>query len=461
MKFTKMSLVAALLVGSSAFAIDNIKVSGDANVFYSTNDASQGDAAGYRAISNAATSKNNGSLFSKDNSAADIGLNLNITADLAKNDLVTVSAGAGYTILSTLGLENNFVSNVWGGAHTYEGAAGASYAGGARVNQANWVNEAWVAATAGKTTVKLGRMELDTPLAFTEKWSIEKNTFDAAVAINQDIPGTTLVAAWVGNGNGTENFGENKQSNVQTAKLAVGPVVNKNGEFATYGVDGAYAFGVVNNSFKPLTVQGWYYDVVKLVDAYWLQADLNMEGILAGAQYASGKVKNKGLGGLSQADSDSVYALMLGYEMKDTMTIKVAYSSVNDNTRSNNANLGGFGFNTATDTGASKLYTEAWWNYGYIVQTNTESIKVSVESPVNGMFDLGVYYTQADQTDTSTGVDTGVDMKELTVTAGKSFGPLDATLAYIYTKADDLNIQPNQTKGDAFNTIQAYLTLNF
>ena len=35
MKFTKMSLVAALLVGSSAFAIDNVKVSGDAKLYYS------------------------------------------------------------------------------------------------------------------------------------------------------------------------------------------------------------------------------------------------------------------------------------------------------------------------------------------------------------------------------------------------------------------------------------------
>ena len=466
MKFTKMSLVAALLVGSSAFAVDNIKVSGDANVFYGTNNASQGSAAGYRGISNAVTSANKGSLFSKDNSAADIGLNLNITADLAKNDYVSISAGAGYTVLSTLGLENNFVSNVWGAAHTAETSSGANYAnvgafGGARVNNANWVNEAWVAATAGKTTLKLGRMELDTPLAFTEKWSIEKNTFDAVVALNQDIPDTTLVAAWVGNGNGTENLGQNKQSNVQGLNLAAGPVVNKNGEFATYGTDGAYAAGIVNNSFKPLTVQAWYYNVLHVVDAYWLQADLNMEGILAGAQYTSGKLKDKGLGTATQADSDSVYALMLGYEMKDTMTIKVAYSSVNDNTRSLNANLGGFGFNTATATGASKLYTEAWWNYGYVVNTNTDSWKVSLESPVNGIFDLGVYYTQADQTDTSTGVDTGIDMKELTVTAGKSFGPLDATLAYIRTKADDLNIQPTDTKGKAFDAVQAYLTLNF
>ena len=45
MKFTKMSLVAALLIGSSAFAIDNVKVSGDAKVYYSTNDTTTTTAA--------------------------------------------------------------------------------------------------------------------------------------------------------------------------------------------------------------------------------------------------------------------------------------------------------------------------------------------------------------------------------------------------------------------------------
>jgi hypothetical protein len=471
MKFTKMSLVAALLMGSSAFAIDNIKVSGDAKLFYMTTDG----ISGYQEVKNGVLKTRgmraeNSSLFDKDASAADAALSLDITADLYKNDMVAISAGAGYTVLSTLGLENNFVSNVWGSSHTATAGTGATYAspvGGAKVENSSWMDEAWLAVTAGKTTLKLGRMELDTPLAFTETWSTEKNTFEAAVAVNQDIPDTTLVAAWVGNGNGTEAFGQNLKSNVQNFELAVGPVVNRNGEFGTYGTDGAYAFGLVNSTVKGLTVQAWYYDILKLADAYWLQADFEMDGIIAGAQYASGKVKDKGMGTALSADSDSVYALQLGYAMKDIATLKVAYSSVNDNTQSNNANLGGFGMNTATSTGQSKLYTEAWWNYGYVTQTNTDTIHVSLESPVNGLFDLGVYYTDADQGNTI-GVQNpnfvGTDMTEFTVTAGKDFGPLNATLAYVYTKADDQNMDPNAvvpSKGRAYNSVQAYLTVNF
>jgi len=456
MKFTKMSLVAALLVGSSAFAIDNIKMSGDAKVYYSTqNKASQGYDAAYNAFTTGMPD-HNGALFSKDSSAADIAVSLDLTADLYKNDMFSISAGTGLTAVTTLGLENNFVSNVWAGSHTATAGTGASYGtvnggalGGAKVENAMWVDEAWVAVSAGKSTVKLGRMELDTPLAYTETWSIEKNTFEAAVLINQDIPDTTLVGAYVGNGNGNENFGQNLHSNVQALDLAVGSVVNKNGEFGTYGVDGAYAVGAINNSFEPLTAQAWYYNVMDVATAYWLQADLNMEGILAGAQYSAVKADVAG------SKEDNVYALMLGYEMKDVATFKIAYSDVNKN-----GTIGAAGFNTATSTGASKLYTEAWWNYGYVVASDTQTLNVSVTANVASV-DLGAYYTDADQGDNMLAGFTGTDMQEFALTAGKDFGPLNATLAYIRTKADDQNIKVSNAKGSAFDTVQAYLTVNF
>ena len=419
MKFTKMSLVAALLIGSSAFAIENTKVSGDANLFYGTTDAGSN------------------SLFDKDNSAADAALNLNVTTDLVKNSTVAISAGAGYTVLSTLGLENNLVSAVWGGAH---GATANGSSFGVKVNNANWMNEAWIAATAGKTTAKIGRMELDTPMVFTEKWSIEKNTFEAAVLINQDIPDTTLVGAYVGNGNGTETFG----GGATAGGAGIGQVVNVNGQFETFGTNGAYAVGAINNSFKPLTVQAWYYQLTQLASAYWLQADLNMKGVLAGAQYSSDKLLN------NSNKSDNVYALMLGYDMKGVATVKVAYSSVNEG-----GDLGRAGFNTATDasTAQSKLYTEAWWNYGKVTQSDTDSWNVTVTSPVQGLFDLGVYYTNADQS-AAAGDN---DLSELTLTAGKSFGPLDATLAYVYSDVKTATPNDDETS----NMIQAYLTLNF
>ncbi|HIP19668.1 MAG TPA: hypothetical protein EYG70_00925 [Sulfurimonas sp.] len=444
MKITKMSLVAALLIGSSAFAIENTKVTGDVNVYYMTQD---------KANSGLATS--DGGLFEAANSAADIGLNLNLTTDLYKADALSISAGVGYTVLTTLGLENNLVGNVWGGAHTADAATGSYYGhpvNGAKVNNAAWVNEAWIAISAAKTTIKVGRMELDTPLAFTEKWSIEKNTFEAAVVINQDIPNTTLVGAFVGNGNGTETFGQNAQSIVQGVNLAVAPVVNGNGDFTTYGSDGAYAIAVINNSWKPLTVQAWYYDVTRIATASWLQADLNMDGILAGIQYSTldiSTTKNQ-LGTIGDKTnvnvSSSATAVMLGYAMKDVMTVKASYSVIGKDHSA--------GQNTATDfiggTAQSKLYTEAWWNYGQVTKAGAKAINLTVEAPTS-VADLGLYFTNVTQNANET------DLTELTVTASKSLGPVDATLAYIYTNLGDGNAATN----DSLNALQVYLTVNF
>lgn len=430
-----MSLAAAMLMGASAFAVENTKISGDAQLFYQTQDA--------KYLNYAGLAGTDAGLFNKDSSSADAALHLNVTTDLLEN----VSAGVSYTALSTLGLENNLVSNVWAGAHQASSSAGATFGGGLKVDTASWFNEAWIAATMGKTTAKLGRMSLDTPLAFTETWSIEQNTFEGAVLLNQDIPDTTLVAAWVGRGNGTEYFGidELGWSTPYTLGLATGGVVNANGQFETYGLNGAYAFGIVNNSIKPLTVQAWYYDVVELAQAYWLEADLAMDnGILAGAQYSS-----IDYGDLDAKDND-VYALMLGFTMKDVATIKGSYSSVGKN------DFGlGAGYNTATymGTAQSKLYTEAWWNYGYITQNDTSAWNITVTGTVAAI-DLGAFYTSVDQSK-----DAGNnDVSEFTFTAGKSFGPLDATLAYVYTDPSGDN---TTNDGKSYNIVQAYLTLNF
>ena len=445
MKLTKLSLVAALVIGSSAFAVENTKVSGDAKLYYHTSDA------------------NDGELLRANNSAADVAVNLDATTDLVKTDAISFSAGAGLTVLTTLGLENNLVNGVWGGAHTVTTPTGSSLdplaTGGVKVDNAWWVDEAWMAATAGQTTLKLGRMELDTPIAFTEKWSIEQNTFEAAVVMNQDIPDTTLVGAFIGNGNGNEIFGQNLRQGAQdiygdsnatspaAANIAVGAVVNANGEFGTFGTNGAYAIGAINNSFKPLTVQAWYYDVTRLATSYWLQADLACEkipGLMVGAQY------NSMMADAAGAKEDNVYAVMLGYKMEDTLTVKAAYSAVNSD-----GSLGAAGFNVATGSMQSKLYTEAWWggNFRKVIQSDTQSFKVCASTPANGIADLTVSYTNADQSDNAG----NNDMAELAVAASKTFGPLDATLAYIYSDVEDNNAATENTS----NAIQAYLTLNF
>ncbi|MDD5212227.1 MAG: OprD family outer membrane porin [Sulfuricurvum sp.] len=415
MKLVKMSLAAAVLLGASAFAIDNIKVSGDAKLFYATSDMGTMD------------------LFDKGNSVADAALRVGVTGDLLKG----VSFGlTGYAV-STLGLENNLVSNTWTGAH---GAVGNGSQFGAQVNDQAWMGEAWIAATAGKTTAKLGRMELDTPLAFSEKWSVVPNTFEAAVLINQDIPDTTLVGAWVGKGNGTNAV----MAGTNHGPVGIDNVVGAGASMNTFMNSGAYAAAAINNSLKFLTAQAWYYNVVNVADAYWLQADWDcqlVKNVKIGVQYAD--MSPKGL--LNGVPDSSAYAAKLAYSGVKDLVVSAAYSKADKDGALSIANV-------ATDnaTAQSKLYTEAWWNYGYVGAPGAESVNVTAEYNA-GIAKLGAYYTTVDNE--IVGSTHKVD--EVTLTATKSFGPLDATLAYMSIDAKD------QNAGSQYNMVHAYLTLNF
>ncbi len=424
MKLVKMSLAAAVMLGASAFAIDNVKVSGDAKLFYGT-DNKTGTTAGV-----------GDDLFDQANSYADTALRLSVTADLTKN----VSMGATAYAISTLGLENNLVANTWTGGHD------------AAVEDSAWMGELWLAGTMGKTTLKVGRMELDTPLAFSEKWSIVPNTFDAAVVINQDIPDTTLVGAWVGKSNGADAL---HTANADADRDGI--LVNA-GKFTTFMKQGAYAAGLVNNSFKPLTVQGWYYDIGMVADAYWLQADIDcqlVKGVKIGAQYANIDPKENGVLG-SGAETSSAYAFKLAYQGIEGLNLSAAYSKADEKGEIQIQNVAtGRDASTSANSGQSKLYTEAWWNYGYVGSKDAEAVNLTAEYDVKDIAKVGVYYTTVNN-DFAAGV-TGADrqMDEVAVTATKSFGALETTLAYISTDADD------QNNGSQYDTVQAYLTLKF
>jgi hypothetical protein len=208
---------------------------------------------------------------------------------------------------------------------------------------------------------------------------------------------------------------------------------------------GAYAFGAVTTLIPMTTVQAWYYDVVGLATAYWLQADVEASGLTLGGQFASvdpDDAVDDAAG--FELDETTGWAVKLGYALEGSgLSFSAAYSDVDDgNSPIQLAN---------TATGAmggaqTKLYTEAWWNFGYVGAQGTSAYNVTAEYSAENIADFGVYYTNADN-------DAG-DMTDITATVAKSFGSLDSSLAYIYTDADDDEV-------DAYSTVQVYLTYNF
>lgn len=141
-----------------------------------------------------------------------------------------------------------------------------------------WFSEMYGVYTKGNTKTKIGRMELDTPMVYTEKWNAVTNTFEALSITNTDIPDTKIVGLWISKGNGaTNNFREAPQV------FGAEPTFNDfmryddlDGNIITTGDSrgGMLAAGIKNNSISNVPLQAWYYLAPDAAQAFWLQADV-------------------------------------------------------------------------------------------------------------------------------------------------------------------------------------------
>jgi len=239
MKLTKLSLVAALaLTATSAFAIENVKVDGQA-VFYYQSNADQGT---------------NQDLLSKDNSVANFGVSIGATADLGAG----FGAGVRGYYLDTLGVEGNIVNGVAQVADA-----------GDPVGGAGWLGEGYLTYAIGNTMIKAGRQEVDTPFAFSETWSVFPTTFDATLIVNKDIQDITLIGAFISevNSNGNmDNF------------AAVGAPTTAGGLNAFSAGNGAYLLAATYTGVKNTTINGYAYNLRSLANAYWFDATTNFAG---------------------------------------------------------------------------------------------------------------------------------------------------------------------------------------
>ena len=388
MKKITLSFAAIVLIATAAQAdIKNKSFGGTASLFYGTNDA------------------NNGDLFNKDTSFGDAAIQVGGAASVGACD-TCVTLNYGLTGVSTMGLEDTLVSETYIN-HTLDDAI--------------WIDTLNLTFNPldgiSNTTMVVGRQELDTPMVFTEKWNIARNTYDAAVVVNNDVVDTTLVAAWIGR----SNIG-----GAMTVNATAGFSNNSFNSFLTK--EGAYAFGAVTKAISGVAAQAWYYVAPTLANVAWLQADGEIAGFGLGVQYVYTDQ--------SAGDTGNAYAVKLGYTYEG-LALAAAYSSTDDKLMTA-ANLGG---------AQSKLYTEAWWNYGEVSAADTDSYNVTATYNVEGIADLGLYYTSVDHKAAG-----AADMDEITVTVGTKVGNLDVTVAYVNTDRDG---------SDAVNDIQAYLTYNF
>jgi len=286
-KITKLSIAAIVAVsmttGAMAKSSDgvDVKVGGQAVVYYQTLD--KGDI----------------SYFDKEGARANAAIQLNLNSDLGNG----FGIGVQGTALNTFGLEKNLVDNVMQSGGGDLGNAGDYEA----------ITKAYLTKQIAKTTLKLGRQELPkslSPLAFSEGWNVTKNTFDALVAINSDIPDTTLVGAFVSrtNGNGLANdmssFGD----------LAGGAAEK-----------GAYMLTVANKSAANVPVTLSYYQLPSTeLTAVWADVQAKNLGPV-GVGLQGGTVMNGATGG---NDTTAMGVKVSG--KAGPASLSLAYSTVDD-----------------------------------------------------------------------------------------------------------------------------------
>jgi len=288
MKKTMVSLAAVAALTTGAMAADkgiDIVTTGQAVVYYQTVDKDVANDKGF---------------FDQANSSANVGVQLNLNADLKNN----FTFGSQLTYLGTAGLENNLVGNT-------RQVNASTNTSGSGLDIANYTTDQimltkiFVAKKIANTTIKIGRQELPkslSPLAFTEGWNVFKNTFDAILAVNTDIPNTTLVAAYVGNTSGHD--------------------------LSTVSTLDSYMLTAQTKLIPMTTLTGSYYRVVHAADAYWMDAkiagkDLPM-GISLGLQY--GNIDPD----FSGAKDTTAYGLKASIKPMSALTLCAAYSDVDD-----------------------------------------------------------------------------------------------------------------------------------
>ena len=236
-------------------------------------------------------------LFDQELASANAGLQLTATND---NLIGGIGFGVQLNGLGTLGLEEDVVA--------YPMQQGNS------LNSA-YVSQLYLTYGIGNTSLKVGRQELPkalSPFAYSEDWNVFKNTFDAALVVNNDIPNTTVALAWVkrANYNDSAVMADNYNGFSGITGMNEFNSINDN--------DGALMLTVQNKSIDNVILTGSYYNIsTNTAGDYILWAD---------AQINVGNF-NIGLQGGKAEEGFNAYGAKVGTTISN-VNVALAYSNI-------------------------------------------------------------------------------------------------------------------------------------
>lgn len=368
MKFTKLSLVAALAV-SSAFAGGDIA---PAPVENTSSWEFGGQAVAYTQTVDKFGTED---LFSQGTTYAAVGVQLR-----AVNKDIFAGIGAGVEVSGIHQFDG--LTNIPAATPTNpNNFAFPFFSGGDAQVQSADITQAYLTYGFGNTTIKIGRQTLPkslSPFAYSEGWQVFKNTMEAALVVNTDIPNTTLVYAAVSRTNSS-----------------IGRLDNFQDMGTRWGEDNTVQFGTVhmltaqNKSVENLTVTGTYYY------APFAHDDSLAANIVWGdAKYKASNYSFALQGGLLTADGlddTTAFGAKVGANF-GMFNASVAYSSANGPLRI--TNLASFQPTLPNVGIKSPLYTQMVLNnIGVHHAQDADYIKVAASAKVLGG-KLGVAYGQ-------------------------------------------------------------------
>jgi len=361
-----------------AAAASDWDFSGNAVVYYQTAEAGEG------------------SLFEQANAGAAAGIQLGA---VNKNVIGGIGAGVELSGISSVGLERDVVS------HLVQSATG-DLTGAA-------ITQAYLTYGIGNTALKVGRQELPkslSPLAFSDDWNVFKNTFEAALVVNTDIPDTVVALAYV-----------------TRANSSFGPLSNFNDIHKAD--DNTYFAAFSNSSISNLTLTGSFYqlnNVLGLGDAtaIWGDAQYKMGDYAIGLQ---GAVVDP-----TDVKASLVKTNMLGAKIGAKIAMfdaTIAYSTVDEGTVKLNNIAGLSGERTA-------LYTQLLAN-GDSIASNNDTVAVKLHANALGGTFVAEY---AATTDNSMAAN---DTTELDLAYVTTVGKTTLFAGYVLRtadKAEDTNV---------------------
>ena len=203
---------------------------------------------------------------------------------------------------------------------------------------ATYLGQAYVQAKLGNTLVKLGRQQLDTPLAGSDDARMLPTLFEAAVVINSDIKDTTLIGAHVTRiayGTFANGYPGGELALVSgygdRADYKVG-VFQSMGQAAlgdTAKNSGVTAAAAIYKGIPGLTVQVWDYYAHEILNAIYAQADYSWKCLLNPAATMTASVqyiKESDMHDSADLTSAPYYALQLAMKA-GSFNAAVAYSA--------------------------------------------------------------------------------------------------------------------------------------